>query len=91
MATTTRVKILRPLNGDDGKGGNKRWERGEYRTMDPADASRLADTGAVEIIKTSKKAPVRQSKKVKGAKPKAKAAAKPKNKAAPKPKNKSAS
>jgi len=44
MAITVRVKVLRPMIGD------RRYERGEYRTMTPADAERLASTGAVEIV-----------------------------------------
>lgn len=79
MATTVRVKVLRPQQGD------KRYERGDFRTLPVADAERLAETGAVEIVEKPRNGPKpQQAPKKRGTK---KAAA-PANKKAPAPANK---
>jgi hypothetical protein len=68
MAFTVRVKVLRHMSGDDGKGGNKAFEPGDFRTLPVADAERLAATGAVELVSAPKNAANRQPRKVPGAK-----------------------
>jgi hypothetical protein len=89
MAFTVRVKVLRHMNGDDGKGGNKAFEPGDFRSMPVADAERLAATGAVEIVSKPANAANRQAPKKRGAKAVASAPANkavksaPANKAAP--------
>ena len=90
MTITVRVRVLRPMNGDDGRGGTKAFEPGDYRTLKPADAERLESTGAVKIVSKPQRPKPKQEKKKRGAKPGAKAAPKLQNKKAPAPKNKSA-
>lgn len=79
MATTVRVKVLRPMQGD------KRYERGDFRTMSVADADRLAETGAVVIVEKPRNGPKPQQTPKKHS---AKKAAAPANKKAPAPANK---
>lgn len=68
MAFTVRVKVLRHQNGVDEKGANKAFEPGDFRSLPVADAERLAETGAVELVGKPKNKPNRQAPKTPGAK-----------------------
>lgn len=69
MPMTVRVKVLRHMSGDDGKGGNKAFEPGAVRTLAVADAERLEATGAVKILtKPANADKPRQARKARGAK-----------------------
>jgi hypothetical protein len=68
MAFTVKVKVLRHQNGADGKGGDKSFEPGDYRTLPVADAERLASTGAVEIVSMPANKDNRTPAKKRGAK-----------------------
>jgi hypothetical protein len=68
MAFTVKVKVLRHMAGDDGKGGNKAFEPGDFRSLPIADAERLAATGAVEIVGKPANKANRQAPKARGAK-----------------------
>ena len=72
MGITARVKVLRHMKGD------KDYEPGQFRTLPVADAERLAETGAVEIVSKPAMAPA----------PRGKAKAAPKNKMQRAPANK---
>jgi hypothetical protein len=68
MAFTVKVKVLRHQNGDDGKGGSKAYEPGDFRTLSIADAERLEATGAVQIVGKPANKDNRQAPKKRGAK-----------------------